>query len=597
MRIISLIIIILFVSCKKQSKQDAKDYYNLSFSEQRIWGGGFRWCEQQASDTVTNCFFWSKDSTQPGRIFFRLTETKLAIGKRIPLRSIFSQKIALQIENQKIAEITLRNKGNNLETAWLKVYSLGKQEELLRTDSIDIQSVDWQTHSLPILLQGVYYLRLSIVVAGKDCDNQPGAEMWIDKLTCTIDGKDLQETNHWDKKENLVLNINKIKSLSMSRDSDFLAIPELQSKFRILGIGETMHGCLTFGKINNQIVRMLLKHKNCKLVMLELPSMLVLKSDLYIQGYPVEFKDIEEDLIGLLNPIEEIKELLDYLRTYNQTAKKKVRIIGFDRNERLYVPLMHDYFYEMYRQMPNKIVREFMRKYNYGYEILKLLNMPKTVDMLGDFEYKWFGAQYGLYFTENNIPEVKKHGALNSRDFIMWKHVQHAILFSKLEENETAVLLAHWKHVNKWDIASQPNHSLGYYLSEAYGDDYRAIGLLGGKGTFNSSRRGRLESECPLPEPEPGSLEAAAMKTGIPYFYYPAKVLPETPIRLRDQPHCYESGQFQDFSIHTRMDGFIFVRDCKGSPFPRSWTGTMDIYTQRTKRILVRENNLKAKGL
>lgn len=602
MRITPLLMtIVFFASCLACSLQDAKDYYNLSFSEQRIWDGGFRWYEQQVSDTTTSLFFWGKDSVLPGKKLFRLTEARLPNKQRIPLRSIFSQKIALYSGNYGTANIAIRNKGFNLKSAWLKIYSLGKQEQYLRTDSIDIRGGNWHIYSLQVLLPNVHYLRLSIVVAGEDSDSQSGAHMWIDKLAITIDGKNLEDINYSQRTGLLILDEAKIKRLSFSEDNSLLTIPQLQSNIRILGIGETMHGCLTFGKIKNQIIKTLVKHKNCKLVMLELPSIIVLKWDLYIQNYPIDFSDIEEDLVGVLTPIEEIKELLNNLREYNRTVEKKVRIVGIDRSPKIYTSLIYDYFYEMYRQKPNKLIRKFMLNYESIHEVEKLLYTPEAASVLGNFEHKWFGEQYGVNFLENKIPHVRQYGVLNSRDYIMSLHVQNAIRVAELKENETAVILAHWVHVNKWDIENQPNRSLGYYLSKAYGTGYYAIGLLGGKGTFNTSRRGRLKSNYPLPNAEPGSIEAGALKTGEPYFYCPGESLPETPVRLRLQPYCYESGQFQDFAIQSRMDGFIFVRNCKGAPFPKWWTGKpvdrMKIYTERIKRKNVRENELKAKGL
>lgn len=546
---------------------------------------------------MTNFFSWKADNALGRDSVFYLSETKLSKGERVPLQVVFSQTIPLYLQKQQEASVSIHCKGKNLKSAWLKVYSLDKHEKLLRTDSVDALGNSWKTHRLSIALEDASYIRLSVVVNGKDCSLHPGAEMWIDRLTLSFDGTDAGTVNVPPIPRTPLLEQKYITPLSSSHEADLLSLPPIQSGFRVLGIGESFHGSLTLEHVANQIVKTLVKYKNCKLVMVELPSMLVLKWDLYIQGYPVPFEELKEELVGSLWSFQRMEELLNLLRDYNQTAEKKVRIIGFDRNNKMYYSLMHDYFYELYKQKPDKLYRKFMQRHRTSDKMLELMKSKEDMnDRLEEFEITWFGEQYWLNLIEPEIPEVKKHGSLNMRDYIMSLYVNNAIQLTKLQENETAVVLAHWFHINKLDIVLRRWPSLGYYLSEKFGSGYVALELMGGQGTFNAYKMGGVEV-CPLPQPELGTLEDAALQTKIPSFYYPISVLPDTtPINLRIQPAAYVAGIFRGLSFHTRMDGFIFVRDNEGATLPNWWKkieeDEIKVFMEREKRWRMREKEL-----
>ena len=326
--------------------------------------------------------------------------------------------------------------------------------------------------------------------------------------------------------------------------------------------------------------------------------MLVLKWDLYIQGYAVSLNEIIEELAGTLLVREEITELLVFLREYNDKARRKVHIAGIDRSPGIeYTLLIHDYFYEMYKQKPDSCIFRLLENYYLPDYVLPLLQNTEVTESLGDFESKWFGQLYWLKIMEDSIPGVKEPGAMNYRDYIMWRNVWYALKAAGLQEGECAVVTAHWIHLNKRNVISSFYPSLGYYLAQNYGDDYCALGMLGGEGTYCAYRFKWLQysAVCRLTLPKEGSVEKKAMETHVPYFYYPADKLPQYPACFRYMPFLYEGNFEVALNLPQRMDGFIFIRECEGRELPageKALDSFAKVVAKRLERILKRNDSL-----
>lgn len=593
-----LLIIFLTLSCKGLPLQDKPDYYDLNFSGDRKFHN-IRWFREQRGDSITS--FWDLDSKElvENKAPFRVKEFLLREGYRPRLFAHYTQKITLCSRDFKNAQITINNRGNYLQEAWLKVTSLGIHEETLRTDSVDINTDGvWRKSMLSCSLEDVQYLRLSILVSGKEYCPDSAAEMLLDRMTIKIDGRDINEVNPPGYINQHSLDTTKILPLSLNDYREFGCVPEFQKKTKIVGLGETIHGCSVIQGIIGQGIKQLVEKNDCKLIMWELPSMLVLKVDLYIQGYPIALDEIMEDMLTTLSPWQEMSELLQWLKEYNRTAIKKVRMVGIDRSTVIYTTLIKDYLYELYQQNSAPLIRQLMLGFPDGHKLLPLLVPLEGANVMGSFNFLWFRHVIWLYLAENEIPGVKEYGVLSFRDYIMWVHAKYALKAADLKEGETAVVVAHYAHVNKLDMVTLPLPSLGYYFTQVYGEDYCAIGLLGGRGEFNTMMLDATIDNCKLTEPVANSLEWLFDQTGKSFFYYPGNILPVTPIGLRFQT-AIGVGNFLDFALKDRTDGFWFMRDCPGTPIPdkfKSVSNIMKWQSMRAKRAIAREQELKEKG-
>lgn len=576
MRLYSILICVILFGCSRESDRSVYDYYNFRFSPLRV-NEDFRWERKYVKDTITGVYELNSEVVK-GKKILRLCECKSSDGRRQPLLITFSQKIALH-RNYDVVEIAVTTKGTHLKEGWLKVSSQGIREEILRVDSVNINSKKWREHRLKISLKDVHYIQLSFVIVGENPDLHSGAEMLLDHLMVSVDGQNISKVNRLDEMCLPPLDTTFLINFFSLKDSAYARIPELKRKPRIVGVGESMHGCLDMEIANYEIVKMLVERNDCKLIMLELPSMLILKWDLYIQGYPVSFDEIQETCTGSFVSVESLKDLLDYLRAYNLRAERKVHIAGIDRNVGKEFLMIHDYFYEQYKQNQDTLLRKLIFARNDYDKLFRLLFFSDAIAKIGYFEVKWLEQLLWLYLQENHIPGVREHGIKNWRDYVMSRHAYYAVKAADLRDEETAVVLAHWMHINKMDGVTMNYPSLGYYLAETYGEDYCAIGLLGGTGRHNALFGNGILSRLTFQKPETGTLEWRAMQLNKPYFYYSTGILPMTPVGIRVLPSIYETGIVHESALPIRMDGFIFIRNCRGFEFPKELSGRKEDFS------------------
>lgn len=585
---------LLLSSCIRQIERGSNDYYNLGFSRDPL--SDFAWSLEMKYDTLSYSAGWAQDR-ELEKCFFILEEKRGKEGRHIPLEAVLSQQIPL-LGTYSQAVVDVRIKGVNLQEGWFKVYSMGINENCLGRDSVKIEAGSWKNYSLHIPLENVQYLYIVFDVKGKEHKSPIKAGVGIDSVRIFLDNHLIEIENRIEKRNIPELDDQKLIPLSFAEDSvighiDCLTDPQTH----IIGLGETMHGNKVFGSAIAQIIRWLVENQECKLVMVEMPGMLVLKWDLFIQGYPVNLAEIIDELAGSLTDRESIAKLLIFLKEYNGKVKKKVHLTGIDRSATLdCVPLMHDYFYHKYQSEKNPQVYKILDTQFNPDTLLPLLMKPELVYHLGDFEYNWFKHLYWLTLMEKYIPGVQEHGVRNYRDYIMWRYAYYALESIKLDTNECAVVTGHWLHLNKWKMVNSVNYSLGYYLAEYYGKGYISIALLGGQGTFeNYSYKNKQFFSDTLQAPEKGSLEKSAMESGLSYFFYPTQELVKVPIHIRYVPVGTQNKGFVALNIPKRMDGFIFVKDCESIVLPerqKNYNDCFRIALQRKEWMKERNKGL-----
>ncbi len=555
-KLLYLFLSIFFFSCIKSPNND---YYNLSLSNRRL--EDFRWSLNPGNDTVRWRPTWVSDPQINKRVF--CVEEDVALkARRLPFTFKMAQRFPLFTPYTK-ADIRIHARQEHVQNAWLKVYALNEQEEVIHTKSIRINRETWQEYHVQISADSTAYLLIDLLIESVP-EVSSGAKIWIDKLDIRVDGLSVNDVSRPEQGKNYTLDTTHIIPLSFSENLSVSGIPLLQAKPRIVGLGETISGSLSSGKAKNQIIKWLVEHGNYKLVLVEEPSMVLLKWDLYIQGYPIPLQEIIEDSGVFTFTLEEMTELLEFLKEYNSKQENKVHIIGIDRNMRMFNnTFLYDYLYELYKQKPDPHLLALLESFYVSLaETLSLLNKPQTKACIGRFERQWLRSIIYLHLTEADLPDVKEYGVANARGSILWEHVYQAWHAGGLAKDKCMVIRGSWIQISR---KKATRISLGGYLTEYYEKAYCPIGFIGGHGsvqpmfpTFKKVAKHRQ-----LPKPIEGSLEKSAWNTGRSFFYYPAEQLPQYPLSIRLIPPAYELRSWFASNLHERMDGFIFVRECE----------------------------------
>lgn len=117
-------------------------------------------------------------------------------------------------------------------------------------------------------------------------------------------------------------------------DSYAAAVEELivppQSK--VVALGEATHGNREFQELKLEVLQNLVRNNGCRALAMELDFGEALAFDAYIQGGAGEARALAASLSYPIYHTQQIAELIDWMRGYNQTApeEERLRFYGFD---------------------------------------------------------------------------------------------------------------------------------------------------------------------------------------------------------------------------------------------------------------------------
>ena len=569
------------------------DKYDLDFTLKQ--GVDFKWVGSGTVDYNIASYAWDSSGGKNEEGAFCIYEHASPIGgdSTLDLDFEISQRITLHKEYKEL-KVGILRKIQNIDIARMKVTCLGQNEDILRKDTVNINgNQDWDELFLSIDLKSTYYIVISIYAHSFKNDDT-NSRLSIDHVSLLVDGKNINNVNHSDRKE---VELSPLKVIPLTIINDLLKIEMLSAKQNtIIGIGETFHGSSTMHRIAYQVVKNMVLHNNCKLILFEVQTAMALKWNLFINGYDIDQNELLEDLEESTMSKNELIELLNWLREYNaNNSLQRVKLVGLDiRISSLKTTyLTHDYLFYLNKHNNTPILEELLNEYYIQkdgvYSFLKA-NQGELEKVMGVFEYKWLLNYFYIYQDISQIPGYIEHGLYNSRDYFMWLNFEYAVKLG-LQSGEKAALYGHWGHINKLSVGNTTTLSLGYYINQHYGNKYKAIGLLGGEGQFTIGTSGNY----PLNEPPIGSLEAAAMKLDIPLFFYSTSKLPFTPLLMRFNPQAFLWNQFIENSVKTRMDGVLFIRKCEGLPPSTPVSELKEMYIKRIDRMTERGDQLRDK--
>lgn len=484
-----------------------------------------------------------------GRSSYRIqSNPRLFFGRDFAV--VLSQYIQLPMATN-LLEASIFTKSVDLESAWLKVYLLDHNEQLVWKDSVKINDNRNQWGIRRIVASPYQAQKLFLEIEINNMNSYPFGfgKIWLDKMELKINGRNIESLDQpvfefrQDEIENIRQNIS-LQPLDLSKISDL-------NYHRIIALGETVHGSHEMGKMSYNIARYLIENEQCRLILLEIPYSLGLRVNDFVNGNVVF--DLDQIFRYFFYDQEELGSFLTWIRNYNSDHQRKVMVLGTDID---------------YQWLNGNFVR-FLSRNIRGPEadtILKLLRNHqnrKARDLIIQIPDERLGLSktnrklISEYFRYNEVPGYFIYNSLNNkRDYIQYIHCRFAI-DSLLEKDEKAMIYAHIGHLNKKNaIEKFYTPAAGNYLSKYYGNDYFVIGLLTGSGTLTYYESGDLVT-VNLDEPAGGSLEDLCLKAGAKIFYK----------RADDSIRSYSyrmSGNrpftkpFYPYNFLGRMDAFIF---------------------------------------
>jgi len=472
-------------------------------------------------------------------------------------------------------ELSIYSKSTLLTNAWLKLYCLDIDENILRKDSVSIVNQgDWKNLFIQSGAPGTKRLYIEIE-AQSEGNSKQQQQLLIDNLSLRINSIDFldiirsvdvkpTETTSEGISDSLI-----IESIPMIRDFQ---------KPKIIALGESVHGSDNIQCCAFETIKYLIEHENCKLVLLEINFELGMWLNEYVLGLTSE-ENIKKRMVFYNYNYFRLIDLLNWIRNYNLTHNKKVVVGGFDEGLIYEAILGFDHLLDLIKNQkiePDSIKPFFDSYANHDYERAKQFVKGNRFFLeLGELKLNSFIRALELREKKSNPFLSLVDG---SRENIQFLNARYAI-DSILKDSDKAVIYAHLGHVNKTNnlgIGRINVPSLGYYLHQNYKEEYFVTGLFVGYGAIFNSGSDGYNRQLPLVPPVPGSIEEFCDHWNRPFLYNRTYEL-KSVYCGRVLGLSYSKDQFYPYSPKNRVDAIIYMKYSKGyTAYPTDWPKTME---------------------
>lgn len=471
-------------------------------------------------------------------------------------------------------KIKFEYKNSNIKDGKLYIYLYNKELNQVAYDSIYLQNSDnFREDVMEIPSKDARFLFFDLYALGND-STYIGGKMGLVatsiphivslKSIKLYDGStDITES---DFKDIPVSPIDKLQCTELTEGKfDFKHMAA-----RITALGEAIHGSAKINALTAEYIRESVLNNNTRLILMEGNLTLWIFFNSYIHGSNVITSEGLEVILNnaFVLDTQEMLRMAKWLRTYNQTARKPVNIIGLDTNFDL-TELTRD-------------LRTFLMAVNTQ---AKAKNIESLASMLGSAKmdnYKELAAFMLETFNKEVLSidavvgkedaniiryylgrvaksESPASDCYYKRDKIMSENAMYFIEnFSK--ENETVLITSHLEHANYSRTNFSPNLSMGYYLKKAYGKDYRCLGELTYEDDLKVLVMGKLQ-KAKLDKPSANNLESLLQDTNIPKLYVGNDALGElVKIRIQGTSQLPASELNHYYNTKSLLEGFLFTK-------------------------------------
>ena len=507
---------------------------------------GYRW-NMHSTETFANAVI---DSTE--------NDTSVIFGVRFEEKGKIGTLVPVYQLNKQGAEITasIRYKTLNCERTYITLNSIGAGEQILKSDTIELPlTEEWKEVSKKVKIKDAYLLNVFIEAVGSELAFN---NIRVSAFKLEANGTQLKNETA-PKSDNTTL---KKSDAMVLNGVDFGKIPSMQS--RIMGIGETVHGSKTLGRMAFDIIKERIIKQGCNLVLHEYPLEYSFYVNRYIKNDPrFKLQDIERYMEGSLSS-EHTIDFIKWLRAYNSAHNNRVSFWGIDI-ESLDIASSVD-LSEFVKTLCSKretpetdsIVKRLL---NWETDAEDSLQLTKADGAVG----KWLTAderQILKLCLQLNKESSETYERLISRDETMAK-TAFALIDILASNGAKATIYGHFMHLNYLvggDMKDLNNYTAGYHIKAKYKDGYQDIALCTYEGKTLNCLTDKSIGAAQLVKAPEGSIENTLQSMGHNMAYLPTERLNNTDVlTMRVLGNTNDRYQFFYFVPKARVDGILFV--------------------------------------
>jgi len=281
--------------------------------------------------------FWEKVSEGGGQINFERNyfiegqSSWCLTGYRKVFHTNLHKYFNIPDDGRKV-ELSVYSQSSVMEGAWLKLWCLDIDENILQKDSISIINCDeWKKFTIKTGIPGTKKLYIEIEAKSNEIINpdlKDQQKLYIDDMDLLING------NKIDTIPGLTGDNKTDISAFEKSNSDSLIYRGIRSirdfdKPKIIALGESVHGSDEMQHCSFETIKYLIEQKQCRLVLLELNFELGMLFNEYVSG-EVAGENIEKRMLFYNYNYIRFMDLLNWIKEFNKTQKQKVVVSGID---------------------------------------------------------------------------------------------------------------------------------------------------------------------------------------------------------------------------------------------------------------------------
>lgn len=430
------------------------------------------------------------------------------------------------------AKVKIQSQQNGNAGLWIKVND--EKNAIISFDNMENQRIEGTTDWKEISLTMKISPQAERIMLGGIFQGQGIA--WFDDFKLTSDQQPIGDASKKDKlsQEEITLLKKYIYPLKTfdpeySNNQDLEILKKLTGNSKVIALGESTHGSAEIFKMKDRIIRFLIQNNNFNIFSIEAR----MPESYRISDYIIKGEGSAKDCLRGMNfwtwKTNEVLNMIEWMKKYNQSADKKVSFTGFDM-QNFSTPITE--LKKEFKDSPSII-----RKLD-DLEIL-LINfkdkkLKKTASVMDSKDKETAQSILSSIKKEisttplsSNDPEwtrqyirlLEQNTELNTltRDQFMAENV----LWIKNHNPDSKIILwAHNGHINKAPIR------MGKYLSDELGKDYVSIGFAFYSGQYTAKGENGLTA-YDAQEPYVGTYEYYLNSINEPYFILDIKKMKE----------------------------------------------------------------------
>jgi erythromycin esterase len=259
---------------------------------------------------------------------------------------------------------------------------------------------------------------------------------------------------------------------SSEDEKELKPLNKLIGNAKIVGLGENSHGSSSIFKVKLRLVKYLVKNLGFTLFALESPAVECDLINQYVLYGKASKREVIQNLVYKLWQNEDILNIVEWIKTYNETAKIKVEFRGVDCQNSISAL---KYLLEVKKGNPlhNTEVNKLKQLFDYSLKEKKrwevVYQQLNKVDSIYEIDKTADKIKRYLLIFRQGLTFHSESTDYKLRDQYMADNVDWLIKHGR--SSEKIIVSADNQHINKSTSVQ------GGYLNQMYGKDYVNIGF------------------------------------------------------------------------------------------------------------------------